>query len=176
MATISMFCENCNSIITINVNDIQTVHEVLSKLHESLICPKCKRKFESEDGTINMIPFNTKLIPAFLELSKKGYLISIHPSANDEHFSIHITVKRYCSLSKDEHPMYDLTNQHPLGLNIMKLQETISTVYALVLPVVLSDDDIDELFEMAKSLKTLESELVIKKSIKVYEINFSDLI
>lgn len=176
MATISMFCENCNSIITINVNDNQTVHEVLSNLHESLICPKCKRKFESEDGTINMIPFNTKLIPTFLELSKKGYLVSIHPSATDDHFSIHITIKRYCSSSKDNHLVDDLIKQHPLGLNIVKLQETVSSVYTLVLPVILTDDDIDKLFEMAKSLKTLESELVIKKSIKVYDINFSDLI
>lgn len=171
MKTLSLFCKNCKSITTVKIEDTRRISEVLAGIHENLICPKCNKSFDSKNGDVNMIPFNTKLIPTFLELHKKGYLVSLLPDDNGDYHSVYIFINTGLTVDND------LSQYHPLGLSIVNMGGTLATTFSLKLPVILEDDDIDELFAWALSLIDLhDNSLNTLNRMDTYEVNFSDII
>src|SRR5699024_12183782 len=62
--------------------------DVIVVLYDKLRCQKCHTPVDSEDdGLPNLIPFDSNLIPTFLELHRKGYMISLSPADEGESIS-----------------------------------------------------------------------------------------
>ena len=177
MKTLTVICRKCRSITTVAIEDeyavrISNVIDVIDVMYDKLRCPKCHTPFDSEDdGLPNLIPFDSNLIPTFLELHRKGYMISLSPADEGESISIYISINKM--LESD----VNLSQYRPLGLSIRNLGGTIATCYSMTLPLILDDTDIDELYAWAVSLKDLEDMSVnTTNRMDTYEILFSDLI
>lgn len=170
MKTLTWFCNNCKSIISIMIDDDETISNVINVLDKFLSCPKCHTPLGSDDeSTGHLTPFNSKLIPTFLELNQKGYVFSIYPGRGDNE-------SMYTRILIDDDTI-DLRRGKQFSSHIIESGGFIESRNSIMLPLILDNDAFIDFYAWVLLLKDVynKNDDMIDH-IDTYELWFSDFV